>query len=172
MATISNLSDLEIEVTFTDKDCKEQPVPDHSFYFEWFTTYSKKVIFASYDAETKTYINCKKVGNKLLCFFDSPELGNGRVKSRKTYFLINPDFPDKTQKVVLDTKTNFWIGKEEFSGTKIMTIEDESSTCIKDAEIPIIQDCAPILWYYQYTFDKNGELFCTSDGEEFMVAIK
>lgn len=171
MVKISNLSDLEIEVTFRDRDCKEQPVPDHSFLFEWFTSYNRKVIFASYDANTKTFTNCKIVNGKLVCCFDDPELGNGRIKSRKTYYLIDPDFPDLTRKVVLENSTDAWIGEGGFSKTQILTVDD-SKSCCGNVEVPVVLDCAPILWYYQYVMLSDGQILGTSDGKAFMVEIK
>ena len=172
---ISNSSDIEIEVVFKDRDCKVQPVPDHSFEFEWYTNYSAKVISASYNADTGEYVNCEVRDGRLVCFFEEPRLGNGRIKSRKIFHIPDYEDPTKDQEAVFENNTDFWIGEDDpWAKTRILVVEDPV-TCYGNVVIPstpVVMDYAPIFWYYQYVMLSDGQILGTSDEEAFMVEIK
>lgn len=97
----NNLSDLEIAIPFVDANGDAAGIPVYDFEIEYFTNPKGKRVTASQKDGVLT--NCMVEDGMLVCHFDKPRLGRGRLQSRKTWHIPDEDFPDREYTLVVET---------------------------------------------------------------------
>lgn len=104
---ISYHSDIEAIVTFTDEHGVRVGIPSYDFEIEYFVNTDKKVWGGRVNGILTD--NAETFGDALHLFFDKPELGKGRLRTRKRLHIPNPYFPDRVRTVVSESNTDVVI---------------------------------------------------------------
>lgn len=104
----NNLSDLEIAIPFVDEEGAAAGIPAYDFEIDFYTNERGRRVTASQKNGVLT--NCSvEDGNLLVCHFDRPRLGRGRLKSRKTWHIPDPDFQDEEYTLVQESVIDLMI---------------------------------------------------------------
>ena len=96
----NNLSDLEIAIPFVDEKGDPAGIPVYDFEVEYFTNPRGRKVVASQKDGVLT--NCMVEDGMLVCHFDKPRLGCGRLVSRKYWHIPDEDFPDREYTLVVE----------------------------------------------------------------------
>lgn len=95
----NNLSDLAIAIKFVDESGQPCGIPVYDFELEFFTHPEfKKVVASQHNGE---FTNCSVIDGTLVCYFDKPKLGRGRLRTLKIFHIPDEDFPDKENTVAI-----------------------------------------------------------------------
>lgn len=150
---LNNLADLPIEVHFVDKNKETVAPPSYDFVLEYFTHPEYKIVRAS--KISGVYSNCSQRDGVLHCSFDSPQLGPGRLFSRKTFFIPDSTFPDRTNKFVVVNELDVDIAPWP---------ADEPS------RLPVaIIDETPVAVFVRLLTLENGHLLVSEDGKLIQI---